>query len=356
MSVSVLSNLQRSDFTRARLLSRIIDAQQAKSQKVVRNISDSYQTKINSITREQNRYRDLKKGIDTAATQINTNLSRVRSIQSRIESMILTVNKASQQTDPNTNYGGYASTFNSVLKGIDGTAKKGKSPNLLGFSDLRLTYKTGLNGSTASVQGAYLGSDYSILESTGKYWALNRDAKNIKRYDSYPNTPTNTVGVLKGGVRLDSQSGDAITFTIAPNTATPEQFSGTLTRRGLKVMDSWYYNDLATQTDRDAALADLKSAQVALKLEVSRYEVAASVSSFYADRAYSEIKGLRTESNGQLIKQAQSIKKAQDKLSFEFQITQSTVAQSLAMKNQYASMLSPFIKSPLARALIDITT
>ncbi len=354
--MSVLSNLQRSDFTSAVLLVRIMEAQQAKSQKVVRNISDSYQTKINSITRKQDSYRALKKGIDTAATQISTNLGRVRSIQSRIDSLILTVNKASQQTDPNTNYAGYASTFNSVLKGIDSSAQKGKAPNLLGSSDLSLTYKTSLQGSTATVQGAYIGSDYSILESTGKYWALNRGAGNIKRYNSYPNDPTNTVGTLRGGLRLDSQTGDSITFTVSPNSATPQQFTGTLTRKGLKVMDSWYYNGLATQADRDNALADLKSAQVALKLEVSRYEVAASVSKFYADRAFSEIKGLRTESNGQLIEQAQAVKKAQDKLSWEYQITQSTVAQSLAMKNQYANMLSPFINDPITKALINFTT
>ncbi|HIJ45842.1 MAG TPA: hypothetical protein HPP50_06770 [Rhodospirillaceae bacterium] len=353
--MSVLSNITRGDMTSATLFSRLLEAQQRQAELKTRVASGRYQSKINSSKREVGKWRTVKDDIATASSQIHGNLGRIKSMASRIENMILTVNKAGQPTEGTTNTDGYSATFDSYLKGLAKEAdSSGKPPNLLGKFEPSLTYKTGLHGTTASVQGAYVGSDYYIIDSDGKRWALNREAKHIKRYDDYPNDPTNKVGGFKDGLRLDSISGDNIDFTIAPNTATPESFSGTLHRLGIGIMDSWYYDGLSTDAARDRAITDLKAAQQAVNLEVTRYEVAARMAKFYEDRATAEIKGLREEVNDNLLDQARDVKKAHDELSRQFQAANNNIAHALAMKNQYATMLSPLVNDKFTKILLDV--
>jgi len=357
--MSVLSVLSRSTVTTATLLSRMIEAQQQKSARQIQSITDLHQTQINRLNRDGDKWKSVKSDVGKAASSIHANLGRAKAILGKLDSMLLTVNKAGHPSPDGTtiNTDAYAVTFDSMLKGLSKNAEGGRSsPNLLGKAEPKLTYRTHVNGSTASVQGAYIGTDYHIIDSEGKRWVLNRDAKNLKRYDNYPNSPTSTVGTFQNGIRLDSISGDAIDFTIAPETATPQSFSGTIYRDGLRVQDSWYYGNLGTQAERDRAATDLKSAKVAMELEVKRYELAASTASFYEDRALAEIKGIRAKVNDEMIARAEELQKSQAKLNQEFQVTNSIVAQSLSLKNAYANMLGTTANDKLTQILIDVVT
>ncbi len=353
--MSVLSGLSRTTFTTATLFSNLINAQEKKIALRTQVINGAHQQAIGRLNRNVEKWLAIKKSVGSAASTIHATVGRAKAILGKIDSMILNVNKAGQPTNGTTNTAMYAASFDAFIKGIQSDAGNTRmSPNMIGQSEPKLTYKTSPSGTTGSVQGAFIGNDYYITDSAGKRWVPNRAAKNLKRYDNYPNGATSKVGAFDGGLRLDSISGDAITFTIAPNTATPETFSGTLSRKGLRIMDSWYYNGLATDADRQKAITDLKSARAAVSLEVQRYQLGASTATFYENRVNAEIKGIKSKVADEMIARATELQDAQAKLSREFQTTQSIVAQSLALKNEYARMLSPIVNDKLTQALLNV--
>ncbi len=353
--MSVLSGLSRATFTTATLISNLINAQEKKIALRTQEINGAHQQTIGRLNRNVEKWSAVKKSVGNAASVIHSTVGRAKAILGKIDSMILNVNKAGQPTNGQTNTDMYAASFDAFLKGIQSDANNARmSPNMIGQFEPKLTYKTSPLGTTGSVQGAFIGSDYYITDSAGKRWVPDRTAKNLKRYDNYPDGATNKVGAFNGGLRLDSISGDAITFTIAPNTATPESFSGTLSRKGLRIMDSWYYNGLATDADRQQAISDLKSARTAVDLEIQRYKLGASTASFYEARVNAEIKGIRSKVADEMIARATELQVSQEKLSREFQNTSSLVAQSLALRNEYAKMLSPIVNDKLTQALLNV--
>ncbi len=353
--MSVLSGLSRNTITTATLITNLINAQEKKIALRTQVINGAHQQTIGRLNRGVDKWLAVKKSVGEAASVIHATVGRAKAVLGKIDAMILNVNKAGQPTNGTVNTDMYAASFDAVLKGIQSDANNTRmQPNMIGKFEPKLTYRTSPSGSMGSVQGAFIGNDYYITDSAGKRWVPDRNAKILKRYDNYPDGATNKVGAFNGGLRLDSISGDAIAFTIAPNTASPESFSGTLTRKGLRVMDSWYYNGLATDADRQQAISDLKSARTAVSLEIQRYKLAASTATFYEDRVNAEIKGIKSKVADEMIARAKELQISQDKLSREFQNTTSIVAQSLALKNEYARMLAPIVNDKLTQALLNV--
>ncbi len=353
--MSVLSVLSRTMITTANLFSNLTTAQGKKIAMRTREINGAHQQKIGRLNSGVAKWLAVKKSVGKAASVIHATVGRAKAILGKIDAMILNVNKASQPTSGTTNTAMYAASFDAAIKSIQSDVKNVRmQPNMIGNYEPRLTYKTSPSGTMGSVQGAFIGNDYYITDSAGKRWVPDQNAKNLKRYDNYPSGATNKVGAFDGGLRLDSISGDAIAFTIAPNTASPESFSGTLSRKGLRIMNSWYYNALATDADRQKALSDLKSARVAVNLEIQRYELGASTATFYENRVNAEIRGIKSKVADEIIARAKELKISQDKLTQEFRNTQSIVAQSLALKNEYAKMLAPIVNDKLTQALLNV--
>lgn len=355
--MSVLSNIKRSDYTSAVLLARMGEAQQKKAELATQRIGDGYQTKINAVNRAADRWRTVKDDVGVAVTQISATVGRLKSLLARLDGLLQTVTKAGQASDQGTiNFAGYAAAFDAAVKGIAQEASKTRDGlNLLGRGEPTLTYNTAPTGTTASVQGANVGTDYTIEDTDGNRWVVDRNAGVLRQYGSYPDSPTGKMASLASGLRIDGLSGDSVDFTIQPNTASPESFSGTVQSDGLGVKDSWFYGGLASADNRARATADLKDARTALKLELQRYEVAVGVAKFYEDRAANEIGGLKEQNNAFLIQRAVELKKAQDRLSQEYRATTSSVAQALALKNRYQSLLAPLANDRLTRALLSVT-
>jgi len=219
----------------------------------------------------------------------------------------------------------------------------------------KLTYEISPSGATTFVNGAHLGSDYHIVDSKGKWWEPDRVARILKRFDEFPGMPANEAGAFENGLRLDSLVGDAITFTVGPDTATPVQYTGTIFREDLMVVDSWFYDGLETQAGRDRAIADLNAAKEAVDLELTRYEVAQSVAVFYEQRAIQTLEGLTKESNDLLVEQAIEIQKAQDELTRQFSTATNSITLAIAQQVNYTELFAPFINERFSAAFIDVT-
>lgn len=354
---TVLSPFSAADFGQAQMLVQVQKFYNQKATQKTAAIGNEYAAQINSIKRESDRWSVVREDLREARSIVSDTVGRAKSIQDSLENMIRAVNKCAQNTEGYTNPQMYAASFDAYLKSLDGiAARTSDGTNLLGIAKQEVRFPTGINGSEYTVRSAFLGSDYHIVDSEGKYWDLDRSAKILKRYDTYPDKPTSTVGNIATGLRLDSLDGDAITFTVAPDTATPETYSGTLYRKGLPILDSWAYEGLATEAGRAKALADLNSAKVAIDLEVRRYQLANTSITYYEGIATETISGMRETTNQLTIEQATAIQKEQTALSQEYQVSTNAIVQALALQNQYAKMLSPLMSNKYAKSLIDILT
>lgn len=355
MAMTVLSSFSAGSFDRAQLLSQMQETFQQNAQKRTNAISNSYNADINSVSMTSDRWKTVRDGIQEGRSVVSRNLARAKQVLSYLDNMIQAVNKAGQNSEGFATPQAYASTFDSYLKSLDKTAATSDvEPNLIGEAKKELTYRVGINGTTTTINSAFIGSDYYIVDSEGKYWDVDRSAKVIKRYDNYPDDPTSTAGNFETGIQLDSISGDDITFTIGSNTASPQTFSGTIHRKGLHVLDAWAYDGLATDAGRQRALDDLADAKAAVQLEIRRYKVAFTTSDFYDGVATQSISGLRKKTNNLMIEQATKIQEEQNKLAREFQAATSAVTQSIAMQNQYAKLLNPLFSDNATNSLISI--
>ncbi len=346
--VTVLSNFSAAGFGQANLLAKMGEVFENQAVQRTNTITSRYTARINSVNLTKDRWETVRTGIQDARSVISTTSSKAKSILSSIDNMISAVNKAEQNSDESYSAKVYAGSFDAYLSGLDSTAKSSSvQPNLLGTAKTELTFRAGINGTTTTVNSAFLGSDYYIVDDESKYWALDRSAKTLKRYDEYPDDPTSTVGNFQTGLQLDDIDGDSITFTVGQDTADPQTFTGTLHRKGLEILDSWAYDGLSTEDGRARALADLKAAKAAIELEVRRYEITFTVSDFYESVATEAIVGLRKKTDSYMIQQAAEIQEAQAQLARDYQNAASSVTQSIAMQNQYAKLLSPLFNDSL---------
>ena len=219
---TVLSSHSASTFDQAHLLAKMGEVYEKQGAQKAESISSHYSARINAVNLTKDRWETVRTGIQEARTAISTTNSKARSILKSLENMIEAVKKAGKTSDGTLGKDAYAASFDAYLRGLDNTAQKsGLQPNLIGSAKAKLDYRANIHGSTNTVNSAFLGSDYYIIDDEGKYWALDRSAKTLKRYDDYPNEATSTVGNFQTGIRLDDLDGDNITFTIGQNTASP---------------------------------------------------------------------------------------------------------------------------------------
>lgn len=339
--MSPLSQPSPDNMAMSRLLSQMGQAQQKKIEEKVDAISGRYGQQLGIANREMAKWKDLIDDVGKATSDISAVVGRLKAMQSKVNSMIAAVNKADQR-DVDGEYSSsasYAKAFDSLLKSLNADATKAnKSPNMLGTDGATYNYRVGIHGQSASISSAYLGSEYSITDTEGKKWAADLSVGLLQRYDDYPGTKADESGNFVDGIQLDSQSGSDVTFTVAPNTADPKQFTGTIDRKGLRLANAWYYDGMSTAEGRSRALEDLNDAKEALGLEIGRYGVAFKTAKFYEERAHIESDGYKDKMISLQLESATEIGKAQEDLVRQYRAAQGAVAQNLAMKTNYASI------------------
>ncbi len=153
-------------------------------------------------------------------------------------------------------------------------------------------------GDNLEITGVYLGSDYYVNDGDGEYWLsnngyrLNDDAAaTMAEYTAYPGTPTGT-STDQGNLSLTSYVSDSdITF----DTDTESGITGTITRGGLTLLDSWLYEDFDNQTAIDRAKDDLDTAESLLFLTEASFKADRATLESRASVFNAQILGIETE-------------------------------------------------------------
>jgi len=160
-------------------------------------------------------------------------------------------------------------------------------------------------------------------------------------------TPELTGGSVKiNGTKYDlaalnhvSRSGEDITFESGGTS-----FTGTVNRGGLGVLNSFFYGDLATQADRDEAIADVRAAlaivdDIAKNLDDAEIEVARGHGLIDIDAGATQ-----NEINDLVLRQREEEKAFNRSLQVRTQVALSSIA--LAAKTAETQILSMFTEEP----------
>lgn len=300
-----------------------------------------FNAQLNTVSREAEPWRAFKEDLVEPLRQVNRLVSRLESIRKTLDSLLKTLNTASTDPEADANASGYAAAFDSQLKSIRGYAESTFDlPNLLGKDEqARLSFPITPTGNvTQTINGTYAGTDYHIVDENGNRWQPERKTKLLVEYVSYPETEGDTKVALETGAKLDAfdSETDAITFTVNSATAAVETIDGTVVREGLGVLDSWLYAGLASQGDRDRALADIEAAKDIVDLEIRRYKVAATVVQFHSERAETNIGALDKQRDALLFERGKELSDGKDALDRQFSIAQQALISNINFQKNYA--------------------
>ena len=248
-------------------------------------LNAGFQQKVNSINLDADKWLDIQEDIKDAVVFLDKVVKRLETIRGHLDDMLSTAFKA-RDGDTHSAWT-YPIKFDVSLRGLIATAEdQGGNPNLLGSAQHRsFTYKSNDIGETETVSRSFLGSDYYITDSTGKIWTRDRSSFLLRQRDATTGAKTGEFAALTGGLRLDSLSGSAITFTTAPDTTDSTTYTGTLSTSGLDVLDAWLYGNLESSADRQRAEDDLHSAKNTVDLHLARLRSALATARFYESQS-----------------------------------------------------------------------
>ena len=254
-------------------------------------IRSGQQTEIAVVNQRTSLPRNSNEDLNTIISFLSNVVDRIKLIRKLADSLTGEVTKAGQFGS-----GDNAVQFDITLAHLSQVADQtADEPNLLNSSiNSDFGFLTTGDGRIVTLSGAALGTGFTISESTT---SIGTD------FTNFGNNRTiifsdNEAGVLRqedplrGGfsdslaanfvaisrdVRLDSIDKfdpNKVTITVFPGTTAAETFTGTVSREGLGILNSFLYEGFATAAGRNRAFEDLRAAKTTIDAELSRYEAA----------------------------------------------------------------------------------
>lgn len=268
----------------------------------------------------------------------------------------------------------YKDLFDSQVTSINSEADSGgKAFNLIGginrldYSPNTIEYRNDLGIGFTQLTGTYAGGDFRIEADDGTVWVPDLGSDLIEAYSSLGGTAqTYTTGEgielrkatsTRNGMELVSfdATTNAITvnITVVPHEP-PITVTGTLTRHGNGLMQSWFYNDFATEADRTRAFKDISAAEVNMVLASGELERSASQTTIdqrKVDRALDE---LTAQSGDVQLKQMEQMEEVQMKAAQQYQAMLTNLQNLSSQQQNYLNAFAGFIDSPFAMASLNL--
>lgn len=225
------SILERSQLTVKLALAERMESDLAKiDDKFDGSLEDKIEEKIDSLFAKKSKSADILKNVNNAIKKLND-----------VRLILFEMRVAADSVD--------TATFDTKMDSLNDEVGSSviDSDNLIGNpgpnSTMKETTVVTLGVATTNVEAVFLGSDYAI--TLGDSSVIRPD---------FENKTLN--GISFSNYSLTSLAGDAIEF----DDGVAAGQTGTLSRRGGSIMSAWMYNNFATQTDEDSAIADIDAA------------------------------------------------------------------------------------------------
>lgn len=122
---------------------------------------------------------------------------------------------------------------------------------------------------TTTYQGKFLGSDYVITDGSGDTFLPNIFGSSVVQFPSQTENDTGLLLQNDDTVVFDHDTG-ALSVTRAGDASPTLQ--GTVERKGLGVLHSYFYGNFQDATARDEAMEDITAALSTLRVQISLFE------------------------------------------------------------------------------------
>ena len=135
-------------------------------------------------------------------------------------------------------------------------------------NDLEVPLKPG-SFSNVTYEGNFLGSDYVITDGSGDTFVPNIFGSSIIQF---PNGDPDDTGILLKNDDVISFDDTTGAVSITRNGEGTPVFEGTLERKGVGVLHSYFYGNFQDETLRETALEDMTDALSSLRFNISMFE------------------------------------------------------------------------------------
>jgi hypothetical protein len=348
------------DLSSNRLNKQLQNNFNARLQKEVQRVQDSFLTEETSIKIEEEQLTRYKNDVAEAYDTIQNTTSRLKGVLNRLDQMIINVNKAQESvddTDVTFQAGGYAATHDSLFRQLDDLIQNTRvADNLLTSEANSVRYPINLRGTTSQIYGNDIKTNYYIEDSDGNKWYPQQDSQILKVYEDYPHTEGDQAVsmIYENGITLDSFSDPSVAFTIGADSSDPQAVTGTLEREGLELLNAWLYDSLETEEGRDRALEDIYNAKEAIKVELARFEMVTTTLNYYDELAKDQLYGIREEKIQIQTEAAQAVQDKQYELLQQYQAAQGAIAQSLVVKNTLRGLIPGLVNDSFTSTLLNV--
>jgi len=270
----------------------------------------------------------------------------------------------------------YREQFDAQVNAINNEADAvGPAFNLVGSINRQdgtfntIEYRSDVNLNSSTLTGTYIGSDFRIEANDGRVWIPDLGSDFIQSYtnggteaEKYTTTDGETVQKAtstRNGMKLISYDANTKNITVEISVVPddpPITVTGKLKTNGLGVMQSWFYNDFATQADRSRAFKDIDAAEVNLQLARGALERSAAQTSMdqrKADRGLNELSDQTIKSNNA---QSQQTEELRIKAAQQYQAMMANLQNIQTQQSNYLQAFSSFVGDAFTQSLLDINS
>ncbi len=340
---------------------RLVDEQNA--------IKDTIQQKRDAIDVQNERWITVKAQVNNAQIAVESGEEGIAKINETL--LLMRGSVAGTQEDMTF----YKDLFNSQVTTINNEADSGgKGFNLIGNINRldgtpnTIEYRNDLGMGFTRLTGTYAGSDFRIEANDGTVWVPDLGSDLIESYSSLGGTAqkyTTGEGIeirkatsTRNGMELvsfDPQTNSiTVNISVVPHEP-PITVTGTLKRTGNGIMQSWFYNDFATQADRSRAFKDISAAEVNVTLasgELARSRAQTTMDQRKVDNALDE---LTKQSGAAQLEQMEKLQESQMKAAQQYQAMMTNLQNMSAQQQNYLNAFAGFLNSPFAQATLNLT-
>ena len=352
---TLLSPVDATEYAKYQLLGQLSRYNQVASAFAQQRVRAAYALQQGSAERAADDWFDVRTETEDAVRFFADLVGRVRSIRELANDMITTSVKA--EYGDSFSATGYEATFNSKLRSwLTEAEDRGGNPNLIGSATQRnYEYLIDVSGERRYVGRYDLTTDYAITDTGGYVWRKDSEyGRLLTRYDATTGESTGIYADVSGGVRLDSLIDDTVVFTVLPDTADEQQFTGTLSRDGLGVLDAWLYEGLATDTGRAAAQDDLHGAISTIDAQLARFSAELAMAEFYKEAAATNVTNLRNTLDSITLAMAQELQQVDDRFQLLGNTNILVADQAITVRDEYIRAFGLGSNSTLIQSLIDV--
>ncbi len=339
---------------------RLVDEQNA--------IKEAVKQKRDAIDVQNERWISVKAQVNNAQIAVENGEEGIAKINETL--LLMRGSVAGTQEDMTF----YKDLYNSQVTKINNEADSdGKGFNLIGNINRidgtpnTIEYRNDLGMGFTRLTGTYAGSDFRIEANDGTVWVPDLGSDLIESYSSLGGTAqkyTTIEGLeirkatsTRNGMQLVSF--DPKTHAITVNISVvphepPITVTGTLKRNGNGIMQSWFYNDFATQADRNRAFKDISAAEVNVTLasgELARSRAQSTMDQRKVDNALNE---LTKQSGAAQLEQMEKLQESQMKAAQQYEAMMINLRNLSAQQQNYLNAFAGFLSSPFAQSTLNL--